>query len=68
MNHMRNHFGCVSMLDQRSAREPANPYWYLCQLSLTAWAKHLADVSRSRGGQQGVPGGANACGEGRPQA
>ena len=63
MNHMRNHFGFVSLLDQRSPREPANPYWYLCRLSLTAWAKHLAEVSRSRGSEGPITGDTNSFAE-----
>jgi hypothetical protein len=48
MNCMRNQFGYVSLLGQRGRRDAANPYWYLCQISLSVWAKNLAEVSGSR--------------------
>jgi hypothetical protein len=49
MNRMRNEIGFVSLLGERGHRDATNPYWYLCQLSLTAWAKHLSEASGSHG-------------------
>jgi hypothetical protein len=64
MNYMRNQCGFLLLGDQRPLRA-ANAYGHLYQLSLTAWAKHLAKVSRARGAAHELPDMTNAHTEGQ---
>ena len=60
MNDMRKQLGSVLLVGERCPRGAPNPYWHLCQLSLTAWATHLAEVSRSPRPARIFPDGINA--------
>lgn len=63
MNYMHKQFGFESR-GQRRPHSVSNSHWYLCQLSLTAWAKHLAQISGSCKAAGELPGNNNLCADG----